>query len=213
MKMIIDIIAGLPMNPNRYYYTIIAMIGVMFFTTSCRPKELTAKQYFSYWSKYKDEVSDKEFINETESRLTYNSTELLVLNDLEGLFSKDRYEKVKQNFCQHYYFTLDILNTPLIKKTGDDLKQYFVRDRQKQFTLITGTDSIPCALYHPEIITDGEKQVRLNLVFPRPSSEPCGTELGQDLIVSFKKETDSSNEITRFVIKREKINQLPKIKF
>jgi hypothetical protein len=179
---------------------------------ACKSKEVKPKEFLPNWADYRSEVTDKQAIEGMEMRLTYNPTDLLILNELEGTFSQSRYNKSKQNFCAHYYFTLDIVNTPLSKKTGEEIKKYFVRDRQSQFSLLVGTDSIPCALYHPEMMSDADKLVRLNLVFPRPV--PCdSTTIGQDLTMSFREDKSPLSPVVRFVIKGEKINQIPKIKF
>ena len=209
MKTIQNIIAASLTTTSKVYCGgILLTLGL----AACHSKEVQPKEFLPNWADYKNEVTDKQATEGMEMRLTYNPTDLLILNELEGSFSQTRYAKSKQNFCAHYYFTLDIANTPLSKKTGEAIKKYFVRDRQSQFSLRVGTDSIPCALYHPEMMSDADKLVRLNLVFPRPV--PCdSTEIGQDLKMSFREGTVLSNEVVRFVIKGEKINQIPKIKF
>ena len=208
MKTTQNIIAALLMKKNKRWFYAVLIIS---FTSACRPKEVTPSEYIPNWATYKEEVTDKQIAQDIEMKLTYNPIELLILNELEGSFSQSRYNKSKQNFCDHFYFTLDIANTPLSKKTGSDIKKYFIRDRQSQFSLFVGNDSIPCALYHPELLSDIEKQARLNLVFPRPVS--CDSIIKQDLRVIFREDNTLSNKVVQFLIKSEKINQLPKIKF
>jgi hypothetical protein len=209
MKTVQNIIAALLTTTSKVCCgSLLLTLGL----AACQSKEVKPKEFLPSWADYRNEVTDRQSTEGTEMSLTYNPTDLLILNELEGSFSQTRYNKSKQNFCAHYYFTLDIANTPLSKKTGEAIKKYFVRDRQSQFSLFVGTDSIPCALYHPEMMSDAGKLVRLNLVFPRPV--PCDSaEIGRDLTMTFREGSVLSNEVVRFVIKGEKINQIPKIKF
>lgn len=209
-KITLNITVGSLMIKSKYliYGMLICLSGY-----ACQTKDVKPTDYLSNWTKYKDEVADKQKGGGMDMKLTYNPAELLVLNDLEGVYSKSRYDKSKENFRNHLYFTLDISNTSLSKKSAEDLKKHFIRDRQRQFSLCAGSDTIPCILYHPEMISDGEKQVRLNLVFPKPTNIVTDSLFKQDLHILFRENYDSTNQVIHFAIKGEKINTLPKIKF
>ncbi len=209
-KITLNIIAVLLMKKNKHliFGTMICLIAI-----ACQTKEITPTNYLSNWTKHKEEVADKQIGGGMDMKLTYNPAELLIMNELEGVYSKSKYEKSKEGFEDHLYFTLDISNTPLSKKSAEDLKKHFIRDRQRQFSLCAGSDTIPCILYHPEMISDGEKQIRLNLVFPKPQNMVGDSLFKQDLHIQFRENYDTTNQVIHFAIKGEKINTLPKIKF
>lgn len=170
---------------------------------ACRSKEITPSQYFNYWQEYKDKVSDIKSIQNASMRLTYIPTDILILNDAVESIDRMTFDSIKTHFCEHSYFSIDINSTENMK----EVKAYFMRDRQKQFSMIRHNDTLPCILYQPELSL-GNSNLRLDLVFTRPQGETCDTPLQEDYNIIFV----NNNKPIRFCIKKENINQLTKIK-
>jgi hypothetical protein len=180
---------------------------------ACRSREVTPAAYLSEWADYEQQIAAETTTNDLKMKLVYKPTEWLTLNDLEGMYSPSRYAEAKKGYNDHLYFTLDITNTPLSKKAAKDVQQFFIRDRQRLFTLFVGQDSLPCTLYHPEVLNDPNRQIRVNLVFPKSDDMLKDSIFKQDLRLAFNDTYSTTTQTTAFSIAAKNINQLPKIKF
>lgn len=180
---------------------------------SCTPTALNPSDYQRYYAEKVPTLSDHKTSGKALMTLTLQTLNLLIINDLGSTITAAQYEESKNNFCEHLYFTFDVAaSTPLSTEAGKELRSYFAHDRQRQFVLVSQNDTIPCTLYHPELVNRGDKQVRINLVFPRPrvAGQACDVPLDEDLQVRFY--DDKTHEYLSFLIKKENVNQLPKIK-
>jgi hypothetical protein len=181
---------------------------LLFALIGCQNKEIPPESYIKYWNSYKDELSDEKTLGTSTFRVTYLPTDLMVINDNQGIISKEMYVESTKSFCDYHYMTLEVSDL----QNQASVKKYFIRDRQSKFSLISGIDSLPCILYHPEVIGIGS-QIKVNLVFMRPKEQNCGNLLTEDLRIRYHNKQDSLPQVvTDFIIKKEKINQLKKIK-
>lgn len=180
-------------------------------------RALNPHDYTSYYADNRAALSDTKVTEGIALTLTHQPFNLLVINDLGETMTRGQYEESKNNFCEHLYFTLDISRTdPLSMGGSKALRDYFSHDRQRQFVLVgRAGDTLACTLYHPELVNRADKQVRVNLVFPRPTvvagAAPCDTPLSDDVQVRFYDET--THQFISFRIKKEAINELPALKF
>ena len=213
MKITSNTIADLSMKikKNENHWALLLSLVVW---VSCSSKELKPSDYLRYYAENAvRKLSDQKASDSMRMVLTYQPLNLLVINDLGTGMTQSQYEESKSHFSEHLYFTFDVgSSTPLSKETGKALRDYFAHDRQRQFVLISHQDTIPCRLYQPELVSRGDKQVRVNLVFPRPvvAGQPSDAPLDEDLYVRFY--DDKTHQPFSFLIKKDNVNQLPKIK-
>lgn len=191
----------------RDYYRLFIIIVI--FCCSCNNTK-SPSEYKKWVDDFKNGLSQQISTGHYELFLKYKPVDYMVINELRSdKISFEQYNAVKEQFGNLVYFDFAIQRddgTPLFDSDSTHLAEFYCMDIiQKDFYLLTGSDSTPCAFFH--LIADGNSVKKTMLLAFDKSPEI----LKNDFSLLYYDRVFGIGPVT-FPFYSEYINNIPKLK-
>lgn len=204
-------------NMKNTIQIIFFVVSFFLFGCSGMDKEIIPLEYVKYVEDEDNALKISKEIGDVVYTLQYKPVDYLIaLEQKKNIIDINEYTKRKMELNGMEYFTLElkpkINNMEVLNIGAEDKNEYNARiqyasfDLQNDIYLIDGLDIVPCGIYHFEQKYGLGNSVKLLLGFEKSSKTH------KNLTVVFEDKILNGG-VLKFLLMRENIDLLPKMKF